>query len=250
MRRFDDARLKIDRAGNHISELDTIVRSLPERYSSTIESDPQGRGNSIRYYLPNSAQLNATVALILGDAIHALRTSLDYAWFIASNGEERGKYCKFPVCNSAKELDGRLQGAKLDITHPSLFERMRTKIQPTRDQNWHLWALHELDIIDKHRLLLPIVRAGSISGLAVEDEQGIEIGSTGTIASYEDSFRVAFLPNIQIKAKGTPVIEVWFGAGVNAHDGLEVLETAEIVDTLKAFERAVVITMDSLESAI
>jgi hypothetical protein len=240
---LDNARLKIDRARNHISELGALVRSLPDLYISSIESDPQGRGNSIRYFLPNSLQLNSTIALIVGDAIHNLRTSLDYSWIAASDGEDRGKHAKFPVCGSAKELDGRLRAAQIDITHPALFELMISEIKPFKSAEWHIWALHELDIVDKHRLILPVVKSTTISGIVVEDEHGPVSGDSWPIIASGDTFHFDFKPNIQIKNKGKPTVEVRFADGVPT-------ESSAILTTLEEFSRLVARLVDLLERVV
>src|ERR1019366_10001122 len=123
-----------------------IIDSLPDLYATSIEPDPHGRGYSIKYDPANPFDIDLKMALIIGDAIHGLKTALDYAWIAVSRADPANRHAKFPVRSSAAELESTLRGAQIHVSNPVLFERMIADVKPYRGGHWHIWALHELDI--------------------------------------------------------------------------------------------------------
>jgi len=77
---FHDALLKIERADKHITDLESIVSSLPDRDVISTEIDPKTGGSSIKHHIPGLDGILTDLSLIAGDAVHNLRVSLDYAW--------------------------------------------------------------------------------------------------------------------------------------------------------------------------
>jgi len=95
---------------------------------------------------------------MLGDAIHNLRTALDHlAYRLVSVGPKphwRGKVY-FPIADSAEEFVSRIGGIKKRLRHDAV--KPLAAIKAYRGGAGEiLWQLNELDIIDKHRLLLPV----------------------------------------------------------------------------------------------
>lgn len=112
MIRIESAWLKIDRAEKHIDDLDAIIGSLPDAYVSSIEADSQGRGNSIKYHLPNDAAINREMGLIIGDAIHNLKTALDHAWIVASGSDAKIGMPSSPFAVLQRNLRIRFEGRR------------------------------------------------------------------------------------------------------------------------------------------
>ena len=213
---FRDARLKIDRANKHIEEIKTAVLCLHEAYISVIESDANTGGHSIKYKCPDLEDRLLQIALMTGDAVHNLRTALDYAWIatIDSLRLPQTRYTKFPFTETLKMLQDQLAERQINTANPILFEKLTADIKPYRAGNLHLWALHSLDITDKHKLLLPLVNYAGADGIRVEDEHGtvhpIELmpRTGGTNVMFLD-----FLPNIKIKEKGHIAASILFDEG-------------------------------------
>ena len=210
---FHDARLKVERAERHISDIQSIVSTLPESDVSGIEVDAKSGGHSITHHIPHMQEILTDVALITGDAVHNLRASLDYAWLtiLEALNLPVSKFSKFPFVKTAKELEAALVEKKIDTASPALFHCMISKIKPYPGGNDLLCALHELDILDKHKLLLTVVSYGGVTGIRVEDEHGAEHrGDTwGTFSP--GLVYVDFQPQIKIKDHGKLTIEVIFG---------------------------------------
>jgi hypothetical protein len=98
-----------------------------------------------------------SISLAAGDAAHNIRSALDhFAWAAVPASAQSTRTC-FPVGTPAtrdpaswrRHVEQRLEGAS-----PKLISAV-TVMEPWeggKDEN--LWAVHELDRVDKHRLLL------------------------------------------------------------------------------------------------
>src|ERR1700676_3993085 len=127
MEHFKWSRLKINRAEKHIADLKTILGSIPDRYISTIEINPQSGGQSLKYVLPDEDMLMQNVALITGDAIHNLRAALGYAWVGTIERFFPGtsnRHTKFPVGETEVSVKGQLNSRGIETTVPNLFKRV------------------------------------------------------------------------------------------------------------------------------
>lgn len=107
--------------------------------------------------------------------------------------------------------------------------------------SWHICTLHDLDIIDKHRLILPVQKLTTIAGIVVEDENGMVSGDSWPISGNE--LYLDFHLNVQIKNKGKPSVRVCFAEGLAT-------ESLEVVSELAAFSRVVISVVKTLESAL
>jgi hypothetical protein len=121
---FRDARLKIDRADKHISDVQAIISSLPDRDIVDIEIDPKTGGRSIKHHVPRIEETLTEVSLIAGDAIHNLRTSLDYSWMAIIQGLNlpRTRFTKFPFSETEKALEDTLFERYIKTVSPRTFQ--------------------------------------------------------------------------------------------------------------------------------
>jgi hypothetical protein len=202
---FRDARLKISRANKHISDIDSIILSLPDRCVGSVEINPETGGQSIKHECQGIDAILIELSLIAGDAIHNLRAALDYAWFevIQHIGLSTTRYTKFPFVESAKALERALIEKKIDTAKPALFKCMISQVKSYPGGNDLLYALHKLDISDKHTLPLVLVNYGGIEGIRIEDEGGIvhDAGTWSSVIASGPTY-VDFHPNIKVKDKG------------------------------------------------
>jgi len=178
---FSAPRLKITRAGLHIQELRNellkFVASSPARLiEDRIEVDPA----------PEIA------SCIVGDAIHNLRAALDIlACDLARSRGRSIDKVKFPFADSQEKLELMVRehfkvGDDLCIQHV-------LKLRPFKGQggNQALRALHDLDISDKHRDLIPINRYIPI----------IHLDESGTDAALLLPWNIKISPNLYITLK-------------------------------------------------
>jgi hypothetical protein len=168
---------KIKRAKKHIADLDAAIKSFnnsnPHRIGT--KDDPQTRQKV--FYLAETAEIPTDVALIAGDALHNLRSALDH---LAMQLHLAGKFrpnvaadkIEFPFWKSAEGykagFSGVIKGSAKGV------EDAIDALKPYQGGDDDLWAIHHLDIIDKHRLLLAAVCRNPLTsiGFPFEDAGG------------------------------------------------------------------------------
>jgi hypothetical protein len=162
-------RLKIERAKRHIKELQTDVRALLDRKPHKIVTDKNVEKGMYEVKVQMTECIPAEFAVIIGDVIHNLRASLDLlACALATqNGATDVTGTNFPF---GKDLERFKTEAKRKIKKLSLTaSRFIHRLKPYKGGNDTLWQIHAFDIVDKHRLLIPV---GTIY---LAQEQGISL---------------------------------------------------------------------------
>jgi|HubBroStandDraft_6_1064221.scaffolds.fasta_scaffold423173_2 hypothetical protein len=212
--RFGAARLKVERAKRHIADLSSIVSALPDAYVSTVESDPETGAQFVKFTPPNVEKIAVNMALIIGDAVHNLRTAVEYSYLGAIERhipDILDHWTKFPIYESAAELESALKGRGIDALCPPLFHRIVTGIRPYDvGGNGLIKLLHDLDVSDKHWLLIPLLQVGTVTDIVVEDEQGHRVmGNTYPIVG-SGPYTVAFPRRYRIMNGGKLAVQVVF----------------------------------------
>lgn len=174
---FYGPRLKLERAGQHIFDLEirfrdyidnNIERLQPKRGS--LKNDPRDKPKSFDKHIPT----------VLGDAIHNLRASLDHAYHIAAeaNGAEWNNHRRFPFHPDKQDLIGSINGHKVKGIAPSekVIDVIINEIQPYTGGKHALKGLHDLDIADKHIALIPTARVTHVGQWDVVDKSGAKTG--------------------------------------------------------------------------
>ncbi len=172
------ARRKIQRANKHIADLGSCINSLKERLIVSIHVDPNTGCESIKCDFASAEDVVALkddLSVILGDAVHNLKCALDYVWqeTVARLIPDRHwAGTKFPCYPTSDALERKLAELKIDISAPRFSHFLVRNIKPYRRGDWAIRAIHELDVRDKHRLLIPTIQYSSISDVHLEDEHG------------------------------------------------------------------------------
>jgi hypothetical protein len=113
------------------------------------------------YRVKRMAALPECIPLIAGDAAHNVRSALDHFAWAAASPRERGVRTCFPVWNSVgvltadkwqKQVARQMKGVSAELIEAVV----KLEAWPA-GRNSLLWAIHELDRVDKHRLLLSVV---------------------------------------------------------------------------------------------
>jgi hypothetical protein len=182
--------------------------------------------------------------LIIGDAIHNLRAALDHATYemITLAGTVPSKWVRFPFRDTKDELKAALNGSDIRIGGAWFVDLIVDNIKPYKGGDDLLCALHELDIVDKHRLLIPT--------LSITKLDGVE-GKTGGINFQSISFTVAqngkinFLSSgadIEITNYGRPSFNILFDKG-------QILEGKSLFPTLELCSQLVSGIVQAIEVA-
>lgn len=171
---FASSRLKIERAKHHINDLHSRIGAFAatDFYSIIVDENADSGEHTlkieVRDPLPND------LAVIVGDAAHNLRSALD----IAVNEvvlRSLGRYdyfTKFPFRKTRDDLIAVISGALINQASKEVVKFIVDVIKPYKGGNDALWALHDLNDLDKHRLLLPVMQVTSITEFCAEDDRG------------------------------------------------------------------------------
>jgi len=154
---FENAKSKIKRAHEHVTEFEKTVNAFLQTnfYTFGIKRNLDIGQDVLQFQI--TQQPPDSLSLLLGDAIHNFRAALDLAYIelIERIGRKPTKWTTFRVWKNKDLLittlsQGILQGAD-DILY-----LLADDICAYTGGNEHLTALDELDIADKHRLLIPV----------------------------------------------------------------------------------------------
>jgi hypothetical protein len=185
-------RLKVERAKKHILDLDQRIRAFCDSNPYTIAAKPHPLAAIAHttLYVATVDPVPEDLALIIGDAIHNLRSSLDHlAWqLVEAGGGVPNKSTYFPICQSSHQYVSAMGSGDLARIPPGA-EHALFVIQPYVTGIDTLSILHELDIFDKHRLL--------ITAISTLDRWGVDLARSRTLWFDKNRF-IALTPNHDI----------------------------------------------------
>ena len=171
------SRLKIERAEKHIRDINALLEEFvaSDFYSVEIETNGHCCPNYLRFHIDTSGFRLDIAAVVIGDALHNLRSALDLLYYAAilECGGRPTRWTRFPVFDTGKDVENKLREAlkKKQIT-TGIQELLLDTIKPYEAGNYALWAVNELNITDKHQLLIPTLQLMRFVGICLEDEKG------------------------------------------------------------------------------
>lgn len=203
---YRDARLKIRRAKKHIADFTAAVIALEDTCTATIEHHAEG-GESLIHEIPNPRETLDDLALITGDALHNMRSALDFAWHSTISGflpDKITNKTKFPVRRTRQDVEGALHGIEVDTRCIPLFECIMRDIQPYEGgHNEVAWTLNNIDNSDKHVLLLGLNPVAHITGITRRDANGqLDTGSSVQARGVNGRYIIDFPRGYKIEDKG------------------------------------------------
>lgn len=232
---FEGAKLKVERANRHINEIETTLRAYlgAEPYSMRVDVDTETGENLLRFQAikPPPAEL----PLIIGDAVHNLRGALDLmASEIMRAAGESDTSIYFPFHETRENLVDRIDKGPIKVVFPIIADYILNHIRPHKGGDDALWALNKLDILDKHRLLIPTLSAVALTGVDMHDDHNntftnltLEVTTDGRLLNA-----IATNSRLQITNYGKPSISIVFGKGQS-------LEGEAVIPTLRQLSQRV-----------
>jgi hypothetical protein len=172
--------LKFDRAQEHLRDLKDEIGRYTDSHPYVAERIPPSKKDQgiWQYVLRVTEQPNPRIAILTGDVVHNLRTSLDHL-YVALTGD-KGR--DFPIYDKdpwERGADGRLLPNRLEDRERFMASIKRAKpraktiikeLQPYRvGPKWYnhsLSTIRRLDNADKHRNLIPTT-AGVLEGVSI-----------------------------------------------------------------------------------
>ena len=150
------ALLKVVRAEERLANLTALIQTYSEANPTQIEKklDPATGDRVFRVRILSAPPVEWSIDI--GEIVHGLRTSLDHlAWqAVIQNGRQPGRDTAFPVAESEAKFPTLLDRCLGGVGQP--FRDFVRRLRPFKGGDPILWPLHQLDVIDKHRLLIPV----------------------------------------------------------------------------------------------
>ena len=215
---FSDARLKIERAKEHIKNfLSRIVEFGHSNGHSVLVHCKTNTGYDALEIVSSKA-IPPDLMCIAGDAIHNLRSALDVAMseieFVATG--KRTDDVLFPVYKRRDYLEKAVESRLKGKAPKRVIDYIVDSIQPYETGNGAaIWQLHRLDIEDKHRLIIPKLQFEWVRNIRYVDETGEEFTVPEWIIT---NTRRVFFPTekrgVQVTHKGHSSVSILFGKGM------------------------------------
>lgn len=246
---FKGPRLKIKRANQHICNINDVLNAFVQTdfYSLAVEHE----GNTGDYVL-QFKQVRETpceLPLIIGDAIHNLRSALDIAYceLVAHVGGTPTDWTRFMFFKDRQELVDRLGKGVMQCA-PDIVDLLADVVKPYLTANNPLCALHDLDIADKHLLLLPIFSVArlQVTNLRLTGLATVTIGKADLILGKGGILKVVGMPvrfEMQFDDNMKPSFKIAFGKG-------QALEGQPVIPTLHQLSQLVSGVIDTFAHAI
>lgn len=172
-------RAKIDRAYEHIAELERRVVAFRETDHYELVRQPQpNRLGWDEWVCVRVDPVPSCIALSFGDVVHNLRSAFDLlAWQLVIDGGNRPvkgtRGTAFNVYKSRQAfIDARFGHVK-GITDQ--VKEVMCAARPYKRGNKTLWRLNQLDLIDKHRLLVTAAASRHALRLSLDSALAIDI---------------------------------------------------------------------------
>ena len=161
-------RLKIERARRHLAELKAAVEEfdLPSAFEVITEDDPDAGQSHAK--VRTKRCLPADWSMIIGDIIHNARSALDLLMVavVKRCDPERASYNHVHfVIRETKEAFEAALPAKIRGASPEARAVIES-LKPYKGGDEAFWRLHQLDISDKHKAIIPVGAAHKSVGVA------------------------------------------------------------------------------------
>jgi hypothetical protein len=247
MEHFAGAHSKIERANDHIAQLDSEVSLLQQSDVAFIEIQPEAGYEVIKHDLLSDKEALRKIALISGDVFHNLKCALDYAWIETITKlapYALSKFAKFPVYPTGVALEAALRGNGIDkAAGGRLFETILTKIKPYSTGDYAIWPIHRLNIRDKHRLLIPVVLYASVSGIETEENAIISRDGFTAGTHQEPPWYIHMRPGVHVRNTGKVSIGISFEYGNAGYESI-------FADTLHMYSQSILGVVKVLEALV
>jgi hypothetical protein len=250
-----DHRLKLSRAFKHLKDLRRAESGWLNGDNHSVWSEPNPKTGGLIFLASVTEQPPSDpFSLLIGDFLHNLRSALDLLAFALASGhtkplpDEVAESSEFPIFGDESKKGVHESGQRLfrdnglarirgwDPEAQTAVELLQPYQRGDTFREDPLWILHELDRINKHRLLHTVV-AGN-KGVLLDPRKSVNVAaiSAGVIKSFGDPVETntpiaEFPPLIPIDAKLEmhmeiqPALHIAFAGGTPCVSREPVLQT-------------------------
>jgi len=234
------SRLKLNRALQHIQELDKCLKAFNETDFCKVHIEEKPDTGEQVVKVDFMAAPPPEIPAIVGDVIHNLKTALEFITFHVTHNNR----IYFPKYRKPEEAASSNDLQLIKEKSPELASFIADEVQPYEGGKHRVWEATQLDNADKHRVLVTVV------GLAF-------------VSFKDESENFSFAYNIVVKQGGSLKIPNPFAQGIknkvltlNGHgkpqtriffrDG-EIFQNEDIVQTLIKIWKSFVDIVDRTE---
>ena len=149
---------KVERAKKHIEDLQSSFEILWKPIPEFCRTEDNVETLERTFYLDRVPDIPFTTRNIIGDVLHNLRSALDHIAYALpletplAPSQER-PWTQFPIVESAAKYMSAGFHGKVQLFRKDVVEALDA-VKPYKGGNDALWRLHELNKLDKHRMLL------------------------------------------------------------------------------------------------
>ena len=242
---FEGSRLRIDRANRHIRDLKSAMEAYCQSDFCNIGVDAEAKEGVSIVRLELTRELPGDIPLMLGDAIHNLRAALDFLAcdIVRSGGKQPTRYTRFLFDVSREKLVAALETGALKAARPDLVELIVDAIMPYKGGDDSLYGLNDLDLDERHRLIVPTFAVVALHNVAFKDPNKglVKIGKLDVGVSGEFSTASAS-GQMKLASYASASFQALFDKG-HAFDG------QPIVPTLQRLSQVVAGVVDTIQQA-
>lgn len=239
---FTASRRKVERSVEHIYDLNKLLKSFAESDFYAVSVKEYEGSNHVFIDIDKSGFDATRAALIIGDVLHNLKSALDilyYQTFDTMTGAADHR-TRFPIRDERQQLitsiDGGLKEKRL-ATHRGarlIVDLLLDIVYPYKAGNHPIWALHNLNIRDKHQLLIPVFDVMRFLDIRLEDEgQNVFLADNQPYYTRESfQFKIERAGRLTVHDKGHAALEIVFDIGVPYQDQSVIQSLHEIAESV------------------
>jgi len=225
-------RAKLARAQDHFEDLHARIEASlapkPDGEAPPLTTKVDPNSQSIIFGIPEAKPLDAVLPLIIGDCLHNLRSALDHlvlqlALIKGTSISDAQDKTSFPVVLDLKDFLSKTRRFS-KLIKPEALTAIE-EVQPYKTSNppntSFLWLLSELDIIDKHRLLVVVSKKFKMTEIA------------GTMGNFQRILIDPVTEHWKSHEDGAELFTVEFSAGepTKMHMEVQTAHTVQFADT-------------------
>lgn len=148
--------MKFRRARTHLDELDIQLREYLGSQPFELMEQEEATTGDLTTRVHVAKQPPVAMSAVIGDIVHNARSALDQlAWYLVErDGGSPDKFTYFPTGETKSKFGKSVKEALRGAAAQTRDHVRALAVHPGGDED--LWLLHQLDIEDKHRLLIPV----------------------------------------------------------------------------------------------
>lgn len=175
----EGASMKLDRASQHIMECQTLIGEFLSKQPYRLVRRRNPQTNEISIAVKQEIAQPWVLSLMIGDAIHNIRSALDLTMFniISQKTNNPGilRAVQFPFSWRKESLGNTIESRRAKLAGRNVVAEIH-RLKPYNGGDQTLYDIHELDVTDKHKQILAV---GEVASTTLSALIGVPAGPMG-----------------------------------------------------------------------